>query len=209
MEKTPNQKLIADDIMRYKKNKWGQMLALLGLVFNCLYFMLLYAYQDSYFTRIDIGLSIILTLVLLLAIFLSSESVKNYKKAYSYVLIVIAAFQIFRIFGYPLYGLQHNLLTAGYFGYYPTTSEVEFTILLIYLVGSAACLVGSAVISFIQCTRLELHMKKLAEENIDIVQVVKEMDEEDAARVQAAEEEDEVAEAPRSEAEEAKEEEVQ
>ena len=172
--------------MRYKKNKAAQMLALLGLVFNCLYFMLLYAYTDNYFRTITIGISVLLTLVLLLTVFLSSENIKNYRKVYSYVLIVIAAFQILRIFGYPLYGLQHNLLTTGYFGIYPTTSELEFTILLIYLVASAACLVASAIIGWIQATRLDMHMKKIDSEEVDIMKVIAEMDKEDMEKAEAA-----------------------
>ena len=46
--------VIKHDILRYKKNKLAQSLAILGLVFNCLYFMLLYAYNDKYFQTITI-----------------------------------------------------------------------------------------------------------------------------------------------------------
>lgn len=182
-KKTPNQVIISHDIMRYKKNKWAQMLALLGLVFNCLYFMLLYAYTHDHFRTITIGFSVILTLVVLLTVFLSSENVKNYNRVYSYVLLVVAAFQILRIFGYPLYGLNHKILTAGYFGFYPTADQswVEFVILLVYLLASAACLVASAVIGWIQATRLQKYMKKVEAGEIEIMDVVKAMDAEDAA----------------------------
>lgn len=181
--KTPDQITISHDIMRYKKNKWAQVLALLGLVFNCLYFMLLYAENDKYFYKITIGISVILTLIILLATFLSSENVKNYNKTFSYVLLGIAAFQILRIFGYPLYGLKNKILTAGYFGFYPTPEQsgIIFTIFVVYLVASAACLTGAAVIGWVQATRLEAHMKKVESGEVDVMQVIKRMDEKDSS----------------------------
>lgn len=191
-KKTPNQVVVNHDIMRYKKNKWAQMLALLGLVFNCLYFMLLYAYTSSfYYTTTSknaaglmlTGLSVLLTLVVLLATFLSSENVKNYNRAYSYVLLGIAVFQIIRIFGFPLYGLKHKILTVGYFGFYPKPDQswVEFAILLVYLLASAACLVAAAVLSWIQATKLQKYMKQVESGEVEIMDVIKAMDAEDEA----------------------------
>lgn len=190
-KKTPNQVTIAHDIMRYKKNKWAQMLALLGLVFNCLYFMLLYAYTDAHFQTITIGISVILTLIVLLTVFLSSENIKNYNKTYCIVLLVVAAFQILRIFGYPLYGLNHKILTAGYFGFYPTADQswVEFVILLVYLLASAACLIAAAVIGWIQTERLQRHLKKVENGEVDITAVVKAMEVEDEQKALNAAEE--------------------
>ncbi len=182
-EKTPEQIVIDNDIMRYKKNGKAQMFALLGLVFNCLYFMLLYAYTDSYFQSITIGISVILTLIVLLMVFLSSESIKNYKKAYSYVLFVIAGYQILRIFGYPLYGLTHQILTAGYFGFYPTPEQswVEFIILTVYLCASAACLITAAILGLIKAKRLESFQKKLENGEVDVMATIRKMDAEDEA----------------------------
>ena len=184
---TPEQIIIDHDIKRYKKNGLAQMLALLGLVFNCLYFMLLYAYLDGYFKTITIGFSVILTLVVLLMVFLSSEGIKNYKKKFSIVLLVIAAFQILRIFGYPLYGLRHQILTAGYFGFYPTAEQswVEFVILLVYLCGSAACLIASAVIGWIKAVLLENYMKKVESGEVDVMATIKKMDADEAAALEA------------------------
>lgn len=185
--KTANQLIIADDILRYKKNKLASSLALLGLVFNCLYFLLLYAMPKTEFQTAAMGLSVVLTLVVLLTIFLSSEGVKGYNKKFSIVLLVVAAFQILRIFYYPLKGLQNNLFVAldsthtiGYFGVYPTTSVPFFVILVIYLVASAACLIASAVIGWIVAVRLEKFQKRIDAGEIDINKVIKEMDEEDA-----------------------------
>lgn len=186
---TPEQEIIQHDILRYKNNKLASSLALLGLVFNCLYFMLLYAYTDSYFQTITIGFSVILTLVVLLITFLSSEGVKGYNKKFTYVLLVIAAFQILRIFGYPLYGLRHQLLTAGYFGFYPTAEQswVEFVILTVYLCASAACLIASAVLGWIQATKHENFQKKIDSGEVDVMVAIKKLDsEEEAAKAQVA-----------------------
>ncbi len=181
--KTPDQKLIENDIMRYKKNKWAQMLALLGIVFNCLYFTLLYAQRGNTYKTVEIGVSVVLTLVILLTVFLSSENVKNYRKKYSIVLLVIAAIQILRIFGYPLDGLNNHTLTAGYFGFYPTPEQswVEFVILTVYLCASAGCLIGSAVIGWIRALQYENYLKKIESGEIDVMATIRKMDAEDEA----------------------------
>lgn len=184
-KKISEQQIIEKDVMLYKTNKWPRMLALLSLVFNCLYFMLLYAQNDLSYYTIEIGVSVILTLIVLLTVFLSSEGIKNYSKGYCYVVIVIAVFQILRIFGYPLTGLQNNTLTAGYFGYYPETSEVEFTILVVYLVASAACLIASGVGGWIMASKLEAYRKKVESGEVDIQSIIKKLDEEEAADASA------------------------
>lgn len=182
-KKTSDQKLLESDIMRYKKNKWAQMLALLGLVFSCLYFTLLYAQRGNTYKTIEIGVSVILTLVILLVIFLSSENVKNYRKKYSIVLLVVAAFQILRIFGYPLEGLRNQTLTSGYFGFYPTSEQswVEFVILTVYLCASAGCLIASAVIGWIKAVQYEKHLQKVESGEIDVMATIRKMDAEDEA----------------------------
>lgn len=186
MKLTNNQQIIADDILRYKKNKVASTLALVGLAFNCLYFMILYAFPKTEFYTFEIGFSVVLTLVSLLAIFLSSEGVKGYNKTYSIVLLVVAAFQILRIFGYPLDGLKNDYLyaagaskTLGYFGYYPKDSTFFGTIMIVYLALSAACLIGSAVWGWIVAVRLEKFQKRLDSGEVNVDQVIREMDEED------------------------------
>lgn len=188
---TANQQIVADDILRYKKNKLAGGLALLGLVFNCLYFMILYAFPREEFYTFEIGFSVIFTLIVLLAVFLSSEGVKGYNKTYSIVLLVIAAFQILRIFGYPLDGKLNDYLYAtgdksiGYFGYYPQSSDFFFTMMVIYLVLSAACLIASAVWGWIVAVRLEKFQKKLDAGEINIDATLKAMDVEDEAKAAA------------------------
>ena len=195
MKKTPktaNQIVIADDILRYKKNKLASTLALLGLVFNCLYFMLLYAIPNKEFYSVQIGVSVVLTLLILLMTFLSSEGVKGYNKKFSIVLLVIAVIQIVRIFGYPLNGLLNNFLiggdarhTIGYFGVYPVDSTFFFIMMVIYLAASAGCLIGAAVWGWIVASRLVAFQKKVDSGEVDIAAVLKEMDAEDANKAEA------------------------
>lgn len=195
MKKTENQKIIATDIYRYKKNKLAANLALLGLVFNCLYFTLLYGIQSellgdgtiSRFSSIQIGFSVILTLFTLLLTFLSSEGIKGYNKKFSFVLLGVAVFQIIRIFGFPLYGLQKNLLTVNYFWLNPTTSGLEFAIMVIYLCASAACLIASAVIGYIRAVNLEKFVKQVDGGAINVEDTLKQLDkEEEASAAQVA-----------------------
>jgi len=197
---TENQKIITNDISRYKKNKLAANLALLGLVFNCLYFMLLYGIKSVHteFDSLRIGFSVILTLVFLLATFLASEGVKGYNKKFSIVLLVLAVWQIFRIFGYPLYGLKNELLTVNYFWldlkYDPETGEAlntafvntsEFIILVVYLCASAACLIASAIIGWTRAVQLEKFQKQLDAGEISVEKTLKAMDAEDEAAAQA------------------------
>lgn len=172
MDKKEIMKTIESDTLQYRKNKWPATLALLGLVFNCLYFCLLYGVKDmsgnTRWSQIDIGISVILTLVLLLVTFLSSEGIKGYNKKFCIPLLIIAVFQIARIFYFPLYGLQNNILTIPYFWIYPTTSTFEFIMMVIWLVASAACLIASAVLGYIQTVRLEKHIKAVESGELDM-----------------------------------------
>ena len=192
-----SQLVVRDDIMRYKKNKLAGTLALIGLAFNCLYFMILYALPNSSFFNFEIGVSVLLTLVLLLAVFLSSEAVKGYNKTYSIVLFVIAAFQILRIFGYPLDGLQNNTLISstdiynnsvkfGYFGAYFESSEPVFAIMVVYLVLSAVCLIASGVWGWIVAERLTKYQKAVDSGEIVLEDALKQLDAEDEAAKAAA-----------------------
>ncbi len=178
---TPSQQIVQDDILRYKRNKLAQLFAILGIVFNCLYFCLLYAIPDASMRKITLGVSVVLTLVLLLLVFLSSEGVKGYNKKFSIVLLVIAVFQILRIFYYPLKGLQADSLKGiGYFGIYPTNSWPFFIVMVIWLCASAACIIASAVLGWIYASRLEKFQKKLDSGEISVEQTLKDMDAEDA-----------------------------
>lgn len=194
--KTPNQQIVANDILKYKTNKMAANLALLGIVFNALYFCLLYSFKGAFFSTWEIGISVIITLFSLLITFLASEGIKNYKKKFCIVLLILAAVQIVRIFGLPLAALKTDLaeraaaaaadpvrepvyaFTGGYF-FKSITPEGAYTFAVIWLALSAAALVCSAVVGYINCARLEAHNKKLESGEVNIDRTLLELDEED------------------------------
>lgn len=188
MKNTVKTPVIQDDILRYKKNKLSSMLALLGLVFDCLYFMLFYGVFDSTLYKMLIGFSVVVNLVVLLMAFYSSESIKNYKKTFAIVLLVLAAAQIARMFIYPLQvadlvaNTSHASDTSGelkyvlyYFGV-GLTPAACCAWLMIYLGLSAACFIGSAVTGYLTAVRLEKHVKAVESGEIDIDAVLAETD---------------------------------
>ena len=158
--KTPEDKYIQRDRMRYIKNSECATLCYLGLLFDVFYFVLIYR-QDvgTYYYTIQIGASIIYNLIFMLAVFLASEAVKNYKKNYSYVLLVAGAMQIVRMFIIPLRARSAETLVAG--EEVMVMSNGTFTKAIIYLAISAAALIFSAVLNYIRCTALESHVKSL------------------------------------------------
>lgn len=165
--------VIQNDIMRYKKNKLSGNLTLLGLLFNCLYFMVMYAQiAGNARTKFDggepvysilTGISVMLNLVLLLAMFLSSEELKGYNKKFSIVVWVLAGLQIIRIFGYPMTTYNTPLSGDKYI-----FDEGVLVILIAFLVASAACLVASGVIGLLRANRLEKFRKDVDEGKIDL-----------------------------------------
>ena len=175
-----NLKVLKRDTLRYKKNSLPANLALLGLLFNCLYFCILYGFktstmsidgetQTTWFATILIGASVILTLVMLLVNFLASEGIKGYKKHFCIVLLVLAVIQIARIFIYPLYVMQHSEFTVTYFWIRNASNVFLGIMLVVWLSLSAACLIASAVIGYINCTKLESHLAAIesGEVNVD------------------------------------------
>ena len=93
---------IKKDRLRFTKNKFSANLILLGIVTNALYFVSIYRSDvGNYYYRILIGASIVYNLVFMLAAFLSSEGIKNYKLGYGIVSIVLGVLQVARIFYLP------------------------------------------------------------------------------------------------------------
>lgn len=171
-----NNMLLQRDTLRYKKNSLAANLALLALLFNCLYFCLLYAFKNAvladgsstWFSNILVGASVILTLVMLLTNFLASEGIKGYKKHFCIVLLVLAVIQIARIFIYPLYVMQHSEFTVTYFWIRNASNVFLGIVLVVWLSLSAACLIASAVIGYINCTKLESHLAAIESGEINV-----------------------------------------
>lgn len=183
-----NQKIIQKDIMRYKTNKLAANLALLGLAFNCLYFMLFYSMNNSYFYTIEIGISVILTLVVLLLVFYSSVGVKGYVKKFSYVLWVLAGIQILRLIFGPVFaasgitwflsGSFENVMTNHYFGIDLDTTACCI-LLVLYLALSAGCLIASGIVGFVRSTKLSHFNKQLENGEVSVEKAIKELDSEE------------------------------
>ena len=92
---------IRKDRMRFTKNTLASTLAIVAIVFDVLYFLNIYKSDvnhnvGNFYYQIRIGGSIILNLLFMLAAFLSSEGIKNYKVSYGYVLGVLGVIQLVR-----------------------------------------------------------------------------------------------------------------
>ncbi len=157
---TAEDRAIRRDRMRFIKNSLCSNLAILGILFNVFYFVSLYKSDvDTYYYNILIGASIVYNLIFMLAVFLSSEGVKNYKKNYSYLLAVIGALQIVRIFILPT--SAHTAVTTVNGVSVVVMPDGQFTWMVACLILSAACLIASAVVNFIRCGELAEHLKSL------------------------------------------------
>ncbi len=158
-------RMIQRDRMRFIKNSLSANLAILAIVFNVFYFVSIYRSNvGTYYYNFLIGISVVYNLIFMLATFLSSEGVKNYKKNYSYLLVVLGVIQIVRIFILP--SRAHNAVIS--LGGVDTVvmGDGQFMTLVVLLIASAVCLIGAAVTNFVKCTVLEEHMKTLSEESV-------------------------------------------
>ncbi|MGN0805472.1 MAG: hypothetical protein ACI4MC_00415 [Candidatus Coproplasma sp.] len=174
--------VLQDDILRYKKNKLPANLALLALVFNILYFTLLYTIHTTEMYTLVVGISVIVNLLVLLGGFYASEGIKSYNKKNCILLLVLGAAQIVRIFIYPLQGLSGNWMAGNaYFGAIMTPAS-NGTLLIIYLAGSAACFIASAVLGYININKRDAHLKKVESGEISVEDTLKELDEQDLAK---------------------------
>lgn len=190
-----NLRIIRDDILRYKKNSLGQWLTYCGLIFACLYIMLLYAFHNSTFNTILMGASVLLTLVMLLASFLCAEGVKAYNKKFCIVLLVLAVIEIVRIFIYPNIGWKEQAFwytvdklprDRDYLFGIQLSQAACRVVLIVYLVISAAFFAAAAVYSYLVCLRHERFNKKIAEGTVNVELALKGLEEEELAQANAA-----------------------
>ncbi len=157
---TAEDRAIQRDRMRFIKNSLSANLAILGILFNVFYFISICKSDvGTWYYTILIGASIVYNLVFMLAVFLSSEGVKNYKQGYSYLLAALGVFQIVRIFIIPARAHAAETLING-----ETTlvmQDGQFYRVTAYLVISAVCLIASAAVNLIRCRELAEHLKTL------------------------------------------------
>ena len=106
-----------------------------------------------------IGISIVYNLIFMLAAFLSSEGVKNYKRNYSFLLAALGVIQIVRIFIIP--APAHAATTVVNGQEVTVMQNGQFTFVAVCLVVSAVCLIASAAVNLIRCRELAEHLKTL------------------------------------------------
>ena len=109
---------IRKDRMRFTKNSLASTLAIVAIVFDVLYFLNIYSSDinnnvGNFYYQIRIGASIILNLLFMLAAFLSSEGIKNYKSEYGYVMIILGIIQVVRIFILPMQAHAAEVTVGG------------------------------------------------------------------------------------------------
>ena len=165
--------IIRTDRMRFTKNTLSSRLALAGIAFNVLFFVSIYKVNHSAYYTYWMGISIIYNLVFMLSAFLASEGTKNYKPGYSFLLILLAAGQIARIFIYParmranpeIEGpaliLVKTVVTEanGVVVTEETSKELlsQYVRVVAYLSLSATCLLAGAVINLYRSRVLAAH----------------------------------------------------
>ncbi len=155
-----DEKSVRLDRMRYTKNSLASGLALLAILFDVFFFISIYESNvGSWYYNITIGASILYNLIFLLAAFLCSEGIKNYKQAYAYVMVILGAVQIARIFIYPMKAhaatvtIQEQAVTVMENG--------QFVRCVLYLVISAVCLFVGAYVGLTRSRQLNAHLKSL------------------------------------------------
>ena len=115
--------------------------------------------MGSWYYNILIGASILYNLVFMLAAFLSSEGIKNYKIGYSYVMIVLGLIQVLRIFIYPVRAhaatvtIQEQTVTV--------MESRQFVFCVVWLLASAACLIVGAIVGMARSRALQAHIASL------------------------------------------------
>ena len=155
---------IRRDRMRYTKNTLSSTLAILAIVFDVFYFINIYKSDvghnvGNFYYQIRIGASIVYNLVFMLAAFLSSEGVKNYRRKYCWLLLVIGALQIVRIFILPAQAAAAEVTIGG------VTTRVmdsaQHLRVTVYLLLSAAGCIAGGVIGIIRCRELSEHLASI------------------------------------------------
>ena len=155
-----NEQEIRLDRMRYVKNTASSRLCYLAILLNVFYFVSIYKSDvGSWYYQILIGASIVYNLLFMLMAFLASEGVKNYQASYSWLLYFLGAGQIVRIFILPLQAHQALVKIGG--AETAVMGNGQFIRVIIYLAGSAACLLAAGVINQSKCTALAGHLKTL------------------------------------------------
>lgn len=150
---------IKKDRLRYTNNKRSANLTYLGILFNVLYFVNIYQSDvNNYYYTLTIGLSVLCNLIFLLAAFLSSEGVKNYKLGYAYTLILLGVVQVVRIFGIPRMAHSATAIVNG--EEIMVMEDKQYTLVVVFLLLSAASCLAAGVNGIIKTHILTKYKKE-------------------------------------------------
>lgn len=154
---TSEEKMLRLDRMRFIKNKLPANLALLAILFDVFYFVSIYQsdVRDYYYTML-IGGSILYNLVFMLAAFLASEGIKNYKGSYAWLLLALGVGQFARIFILPMQAHTTELKKVG-----KVMGDGQYRFVVVCLVVSGLCCLASAVIGGVRSRKLKQYQKTL------------------------------------------------
>ncbi len=152
---------VKKDRMRFSKNKLPSSLTLLAILINVFYFVSIYKSNVRYYYTPTMFLSVVYNLIFMLACFLCSEGIKNYKPAYGIVLIVVGALQILRIVYYPL---KAHATPVNAESQKMVMETAQFIRVIIYLIASGVTLIAAGVIGVIRSKILADYRKTIGEE---------------------------------------------
>ena len=148
------------DRLRYTKNTASSRLVYLAILLDVFFFVSIYKSDvGSYYYNILIDASILYNLIFMLAAFLASEGVKNYKKGYTWLLMALGAIQVARIFIIPVQAHAATITIKKVS--YQVMENGQFIRVVLYLALSAACLFAAAVINLQKSNALASHIASL------------------------------------------------
>ncbi|MGX8698319.1 MAG: hypothetical protein ACSW8F_00110 [bacterium] len=146
--------------MRFIKNSLSATLTYIAILFNVFFFISIYESNvGSWYYNILMGASILYNLLFMLAAFLCSEGIKNYKESYAYMMIALGVAQLVRIAFYPMLATSNTVAISGEDVIVMTNGQ--FVKVVAYLIISAACLIGGAIVGIIRSRELKAHLASL------------------------------------------------
>ena len=152
------------DRMRYTKNTLCSNMAILAIVANVLYFVIMYKINNKAMYELMMGASVVTNLLFLLFVFLCSEGVKNYNVNYAIMMIAIGVIELARIFIWPLklHNTETKILVPGSEPIITTVlNDTQFALVVVCLVTAAALLIVGGIIGVIRGKQLAAYNESL------------------------------------------------
>ena len=147
------------DRMRYVKDSVPSNLAIIAVVFDILYFVLIYKINNEFFYNFSIGVSVVVNLLFMLFGFWCSIEVKNYHGKFGYLMIFLGLVQIARIFVYPMQA--HNAIALAGEVEVQVMNNTQFIMAIAYLLIAAACMICGGLLSMKNSKTLQNYLGSL------------------------------------------------